>query len=1191
MGIPVISQIIPKNNQNFGIADVNDLIGGYMQMADTIAMNAIPASKIKTGMLCYCITGDSSGNHLFQYIGGWDVYSSTSNNASVVQQVALLTDLNSPKYESIGAIVFVQETSDLRWYNGTNWETFQRIYIQNTPPDDTGGIWIDTSETDYASDANAAMKDLIAAVSTLTQYVGYMLWGFQSEMDFGDATNNAHTDFSTFDKIEPSYGDSVANLTQTAVTDIANGIVAQEPSLITPNCRHLLIKRGTYKQIVANEANFLSPEFLWGTDTCLLYVWFNGKLYTIGSSSTGGNTDNTVDGILTSTINNATKITGIEMVDIDNTSNTYLMEVKDGKFVLHDYRLDTNSLSGNAQTLATSPYYTPQFFPISNSGNTSSPLIYINMMYCGADSDSTSYNPCNYNFIELANLTSTDLNLKGLYLHYTEMSSGEWISLPLIGIIPAGNTFLIRGSQCSVTQANTTVINVSTYDMLWTKSATYNSTVLEVTGTNAHSVWGNDGMLKMANNCSIYLSGEPSTNYYKTNVLTTTAPWSTNGVLQYFVDLVGIGSYNSTSMPSTGTAIASDTSNMLLMRYYCMDNVSQAVKSWNSNSNSTDWTYINLSNINPALDVSNYRPRSSSEGKNIFFDKHLLTEGAPNIVTCGFGYNAHTTRCFTWVSVGYYDEYLQVTTVSGDYSNPTQIESFYSGDGRSTINNRGNAIYNRIRWITTDGMSVTTHKVIADFTQPTAGTTQKYYYRVGRPGYWSTERSFTMRNRSDVITNGFNFCQVTDQQGFKGEEYETWKLSANFIVNDKINHGYDFVINTGDIAQNGNRINEWLDYFNGGNNMFQDTEQMFVIGNNDLCKVDPSVLIDGSDTSKVNSYYINYFFTYEYPYTIPYATNGKYVDSVYSFIYGNTYFLAMNSEITTTTSQTIFGDANIGDTYKLINTWCTNDLTNIDSNITHKIAYCHDAPITLVGANLMYSFVNADLSVNTSVKRGGSHLNTVGNYWFAPFLESNGFKVCIAGHKHTYLTTRLVKENPSATMQPYVYDANYIPAEGSTAATYPSWYTALPSINKKCVTLTNDATQAYVRYIVCQATGYKVVSNTDLPGMNIPWVLDDYPDTEVYNSTTRTATTTVNAAQKFSHYIIYNVGTGTETVTPGITTTSRARIYAIPYKIVLTATPTSAWTYKYNTPITLSQLEHVGGNGSTNPNNDIIIEL
>ena len=255
--------------------------------------------------------------------------------------------------------------------------------------------------------------------------------------------------------------------------------------------------------------------------------------------------------------------------------------------------------------------------------------------------------------------------------------------------------------------------------------------------------------------------------------MTTTAPWSTNGVLQYFVDLVGIGSYNSTSMPSTGTAIASDTSNVLLMRYYCMDNVSQAVKSWNSNSNSTDWTYINLSNINPALDVSNYRPRSSSEGKNIFFDKHLLTAGAPNIVTCGFGYNAHTTRCFTWVSVGYYDEYLQVTTTSGDYSNPTQIESFYSGDGRSTINNRGNAIYNRIRWITTDGMSVTTHKVIADFTQPTAGTTQKYYYRVGRPGYWSSERSFTMRNRSDVITNGFNFCQVTDQQGFKGEEYET----------------------------------------------------------------------------------------------------------------------------------------------------------------------------------------------------------------------------------------------------------------------------------------------------------------------------------------------------------------------------------------------------------------------------------
>ena len=72
---------------------------------------------------------------------------------------------------------------------------------------------------------------------------------------------------------------------------------------------------------------------------------------------------------------------------------------------------------------------------------------------------------------------------------------------------------------------------------------------------------------------------------------------------------------------------------------------------------------------------------------------------------------------------------------------------------------------------------------------------------------------------------------------------------------------------------------------------------MYTVGNNDLCPEDATVLGIGDDLSKLNPINVQYFFTFEHPYEIP-MSNGSYVPCVYSFVYGNTYFLSMNSEIT-----------------------------------------------------------------------------------------------------------------------------------------------------------------------------------------------------------------------------------------------------------------------------------------------------
>ena len=69
--IEVISQIKPKNNGNFPIADVNDLKGGYIQVDTIQQMQEFPASKIREGMLCYV----ADDNHMYQFRNNaWNIW-------------------------------------------------------------------------------------------------------------------------------------------------------------------------------------------------------------------------------------------------------------------------------------------------------------------------------------------------------------------------------------------------------------------------------------------------------------------------------------------------------------------------------------------------------------------------------------------------------------------------------------------------------------------------------------------------------------------------------------------------------------------------------------------------------------------------------------------------------------------------------------------------------------------------------------------------------------------------------------------------------------------------------------------------------------------------------------------------------------------------------------------------------------
>lgn len=90
----------------------------------------------------------------------------------------------------------------------------------------------------------------------------------------------------------------------------------------------------------------------------------------------------------------------------------------------------------------------------------------INMIY-GAGTSLTKM-PVSHNFIELYNLTNTELNLNGLHIHYKDTTTyTEWQTLELKGSVPAYSSFLIVGGRCANPWDTQCRHQIKNYDMVW----------------------------------------------------------------------------------------------------------------------------------------------------------------------------------------------------------------------------------------------------------------------------------------------------------------------------------------------------------------------------------------------------------------------------------------------------------------------------------------------------------------------------------------------------------------------------------------------------------------------------------------------------------------------------------------------------------------------------------------------------
>lgn len=800
------------------------------------------------------------------------------------------------------------------------------------------------------------------------------------------------------------------------------------------------------------------------------------------------------------------------------------------------------------------------------------------------NSGQTAFN-CTHEFIELTNSSTMDYPLDNAILGIIKLENADAATFEqkyklyefsLTGMIKAGSSYLIRAKQWLDYNSSLATVKITSYDY----ELYENKQQFSIQGCEAMLLYHKNSEGVSAG--TAWKSASSDSNFKYT-------------VRQTLIDAVqfNILKNNNTNLIADAKYTVSD--NAICKDQYSLDPAKQAFRSLTGFSKeSSNCRLAKVAGENIVLDedtiefphssgtkgVTAYAPKASYENKNILTDKTKPDFKKPNMVTVSFGIDAQTTRCFNWFSMGHTNEFVWIRK-QGETS-WTRFESYKTGDGTDTAPTYSgntlvrkefnstviNSIYARVDNVFPGDSTYQyrTHKCIVYISDAIAAnnTPITYEYVVGRStkggkpkdGYISDIQTFTMypRDYKPVV------FQTTDQQGFGWMEYQVWAAAAEEI-NNKINatcsntdKTFPILVNTGDMTQNGTRVNEWIDYYEAGKCLFNHLEQMNVVGNNDLCNAyNETILGTGNDDGKSSPYYFHQFYCYEVEnttssvdkWTHPLVYNGVYVPSMYYFYFGSYAYVMCNSELTTTGCFAYWGKTsygNSGETINLytgykynggkitelktgylantINTWFT--MLNASSKII--IVMCHEMPFTVTTqANLKESEKGKDRSLEgTSLV--GSHMNRIGTgaavdvwgtddiiYWFSDMMQKQGIKLCIGGHKHTYAITYPV--------------ADVATGNGDTHRSKSA------IIKRKKPTYTGDISNSLwqydtnlsygVVYFMCQATGFKLASNKELPSRYQAY-------SQVVPATTvKDSSSAADVSQSYPMYATFEYGSNT----------------------------------------------------------------
>ena len=1033
--------------------------------------------------------------------------------------------------------------------------------------------------------------------------------------------------------------------------DFSKEVIPSKPnSEYKYDVAHISIRSVNTYQTLKDITRFLQEdELIFCKENKSLYIIDNGQLQIIGtkSSTTPEDDDNMSDtqilekleslGILyndektpkTLTLNDISDITFIN----DDTKTRYNFKVdaygnlKGDKVIEYNNTLakkmegkifPEKNVRGFVATLANFE----EQKSVTSDFKLNSDRIKIGAIYAPNNED--IIHGCTHGYIELENTSEKDFPLDGCYIHCARTdelgNNMDVMHLELNGIIPAGGTYLIRCKQYANYDDPNSYIKVKTYDKEWYVDGQSGKELLDLTVYSDTKLGFalTYGMSELTNNEELITKIDTANNdlYISLGLPNTTSisdfPYS---IKNGYIDGIYINSAYVGTNAAGKWAVNSPftrTSNCIYKNMFELDPAKQAFQAFTAKDSSrtrwnkpgTDYQYLTLNkefiefpNSDEKFPISNYTPKASFEHKNVCTDKSKLNLDKPNMVTCAFGINIYTTRCFNWISAGRYDEYVFIKNFNGKewQKIASYGETDSSGFRKTFSENTLNIVYNRMSGrFPANNTFYTAHKCIINVVDNPVDNPTTYTYVVGRsdkngnPDFEHCSEEYTFTLYPETYTP--RIYQITDQQGFHWIEYQVWGAVAK-LLNNKIQSEQSteniipILINTGDMTQNGTRINEWLDYYNAGKCLFNHLEQMNVVGNNDLCGTNIEKLGTGDDPGKSNSFYFHLFYCYEISEQsnrIPIIKN-KYVPSLYYFDSNTTRYLMVNSEIKDTNCVGWFGlkqgdvtvniytgytvpasgeqqyaanSINFIPIYNQIYDICNEVRGSEVQNKKEIIGACHELPFTVIttesigdGNTTTTAIKSIYRSVSNDNKLVGSHLNQLnpqdkkGIYWFSRLMEYFGVRLVIGGHKHTYACTYPLreyyyyKENVSDESWKDSYSDGIMTMNSTLENDNISFMNPNDESDTKNLskypltkrTITNDYgnitgvflpytavsnLEGGIIYFMCQASGYKLTSNKELP-TKLQKFSQIIPETDYNNGTS-----TPNPNQKYPMFSI-----------------------------------------------------------------------
>lgn len=509
----------------------------------------------------------------------------------------------------------------------------------------------------------------------------------------------------------------------------------------------------------------------------------------------------------------------------------------------------------------------------------------------GGGERGTNKTVCSHGFIELYNNTKYVFNLKGLSIQYAS-NNEPWQCLPLRGLIKPYCSFLIRCAEHTDINKPNLRYKIENYDMHWDIALSDKSikTYLCVGVTpckysNPFDI-NNGGGMKAPGYINMFSVGGVTVapNGSTSNDFPIDAYEKS---FRYVIDK-NIMAYRIDAREFKDPLTGKTNKN------YCFAD---------TGNNFNDIFGLDLRIADPKV----YHPRCSKDGVwDTYYNKLQLDPITPMCVNLGYGEDGHTSRTFCWQTLPLEKGFVKYRK-KGTYDWTIQKA--------------------KAKTITHPETNATVHTAIIH-----GLSNGLYEYQVGSEGRWSDIGVFEVKspNNEDAI----NFIQTGDQQGWIEKEYTVWG-----IVLDEINkrHQYDFMINVGDISQNGGaRSYEWRYYYDQAP-ILRNICHMTTCGNNDLT-------YDEVKDKKIDPIAFTWYSCVE---------NAPFI-SCYSWNYGYIHFICLNSNVLEPEIATEQIE------------WLKKDMAKPENKKRWTIVYMHEAPYTHTRSKKLVPFINpfADLGVD-----------------------------------------------------------------------------------------------------------------------------------------------------------------------------------------------------------------------------------